>query len=262
MISQNQNVLEDVNIKRLIQFNPDDKQITFLDSRFYQRNGKFYPSITYILSYIPKGNYYIDWLKEQGENSDVIVQKASERGKQVHEAIEHLVKGKEIYWINDKGEAKYPLDVWQMLLRFSDFWKIHQPKLIGSEIHVFSDKYEIAGTIDLLVTIGEETWLIDVKTSNQIPKVYFYQLAAYQQCFEECFDRKIDRRGILWLKSATRKEDKTGKTIRGKNWQLIESDRNITKDFESFQLAYSMFRHEVEYDKPLTEIFPISIKLI
>lgn len=261
MIVQNQNILEDSTIKRLVQFNDNDKQITFLDSRFYQRNDKYYPSVTYVLGYIPKNSIFLDWLREKGEDSERIVKEAGDRGKQVHGAIESLLKGEELSWINKKGDARYSLDVWQMILRFSEFWKIHQPKLIGSEIHVFSDKYEYAGTIDLILEMFGEKWIIDIKTSNQIAPVYDYQLAAYNIAFNEIFDTPVTRRGILWLKSHTRKEDKTGKKIQGKAWQLIEPHRELESDFKSFQLFYDVFKHECPVNKPYSEIFPTTVKL-
>lgn len=261
MIAQNQNILLDSSINRLVQHNPADRQITFLDSRFYERNGEYYPSVTYILSFIPKGSFFIDWIREKGDDSERIVREAGERGKQVHGAIESLLRGEELNWIKSDGSARYSLEVWQMLLRFREFWTIHQPKLIGSEIHVFSDKYKFAGTIDLIVEMFGEKWILDIKTSNQIVSAYNYQLAAYNIGFNEIFDTPATRRGILWLKSHTRKEDKTGKKVQGKNWQLIDCSDNLERDFKSFELFYDVFKHESPVDKPYSEIFPTSIKL-
>lgn len=262
MIEYNQNIIRDNSIKRTVHYNGDEKQITFLDSRYYHRNNKYYPSVTYVLSYIPKEKIFIDWLKEKGEESDVIVDKASKKGKRVHGAIESLLNKEELSWIDAYGNANYSLEEWQMILKFSEFWTIHQPTCIGSEIHTFSDKYEYAGTIDLILDIKGETWLIDLKTSNQIPPVYHYQTAAYAMAWNECYDKPIDRRGILWLKSYTRKEDKTGKKIQGKGWQLIESDRSLDDDFKSFQLFYDVYKHQVTYNKPLSEIFPTTVKIM
>jgi len=35
--------------KRILEVSDDAKQITMPDSRYYQRNGEYYPSITYVL---------------------------------------------------------------------------------------------------------------------------------------------------------------------------------------------------------------------
>jgi hypothetical protein len=261
MIERNYNVLQDDTIKRLVNYDGNERQITLLDQRFYSRNSHYYPSVTYILSFIPKNKIFIDWLKEKGEDADAIVARAAERGKQVHTAIERYLKGEEVTWIDDQGYAKYSLEVWQMILKFADFWKRYNPKLVGSEIHVFSDKYKYAGTIDLILEIDGELWIIDIKTSNTLPKVYHYQTAAYATAWNECFDKPITKRGLLWLKSGARKEDKLNKKMQGKGWSLIESNKDLQTDFESFNLAYAMFRHEVEYDKPYSEVFPTFVKL-
>ncbi len=261
MIDKDTNIITDNTINRIVNYNGDEKQITFLDQRFYSRNNKFYPSVTFILSYIPKNKIFIDWIKEKGEESEIIVKQASEKGKQVHSTIERLLKGEEINWINKNGDANFSLEVWQMLLKFKEFWQIHQPKLIETETHIFSDTHEYAGTIDLVLEMFGDIWIIDIKTSNQIPPVYHYQTAAYATAWNECYDKSATRRGILWLKANTRKVDKTGKKVQGRGWQLIESDRSMEEDFKSFKLFHDVFRHECETDKPYSEIYPTSIKL-
>ena len=51
---------------RILEISEDSKQITLPDSRYYRRNGEYYPSITYVLSYYPKGKFFEDWLKKVG----------------------------------------------------------------------------------------------------------------------------------------------------------------------------------------------------
>ena len=36
---------------RILQISEDAQQITLPDSRYYRRNGEYYPSVTYVLSY-------------------------------------------------------------------------------------------------------------------------------------------------------------------------------------------------------------------
>jgi hypothetical protein len=45
---------------RILEVSEDAKQITMPDSRYYRRNGKYYPSITYVLSAYPKGKFFED----------------------------------------------------------------------------------------------------------------------------------------------------------------------------------------------------------
>ena len=39
---------------RILEISEDAKQITLPDSRYYRRNGKYYPSITYGFKLLPK----------------------------------------------------------------------------------------------------------------------------------------------------------------------------------------------------------------
>ena len=45
---------------RILEISEDARQITLPDSRYYRRNGRYYPSITYVLSYYPKGKFFQD----------------------------------------------------------------------------------------------------------------------------------------------------------------------------------------------------------
>ena len=51
---------------RVLEISDDYKQITMPDGRFYQRNGDYYPSVTWVLSHYPKGKFFEDCLKKVG----------------------------------------------------------------------------------------------------------------------------------------------------------------------------------------------------
>ena len=262
MIEQKNNIKKDKRIKRIVEIDPSSKQITILDSRFYQRKPDvFYPSVTYVLSHFPKGKFFEDWLKDVGHNSKHVVEKASREGTQVHEAIENYLEGKEITWIDDYGNAKYSLEVWKMILSFTEFWAEHKPELISSEEHLFSDTLKIAGTADLVVKIDGEIWMLDIKTSNSLHETYNLQLACYTQAWNECFDTPIQRRGILWLKSGSRGEDKSGKKMKGRGWEIKECPNTLQEDVDIFKHLYEIFMVSVGKLKPLSEIYPTSVKL-
>jgi hypothetical protein len=132
MIEQNQNVRKDKRINRIVEIDDSARQITILDSRYYQRKeGVFYPSVTYVLSYFPKDRFFESWIKDVGHNSDIIMRRAGDEGTQVHNAVENFLAGEEIQWLDDNGKAKYSLEVWKMILKFADFWKTHKPKLMA-----------------------------------------------------------------------------------------------------------------------------------
>jgi hypothetical protein len=91
MIDKNANIIRDPKIKRIVEYSEGDKQINVLDSRFYRRNGEYYPSVTSVLNYFPKNQFFHSWLKDVGHNSDIIASKAANEGTQVHTAIEKLL---------------------------------------------------------------------------------------------------------------------------------------------------------------------------
>ena len=235
---------------RILQISNDHKQITLPDSRFYRRNGNYYPSVTHVLSYYPKGVHFEDWLKKVGYASEYIVKKASEEGTQVHNLCEDYLNGEECSFLNQYGNPAYPPYVWKMFLNFVDFWEIHKPTLIETEVHLFSDVLKVAGTCDLVIELNGERWILDLKTSNHLQTTYDLQTAIYSQCYEECYGKTIDRRGVLWLKSKSRGEDKTGKRLKGKNWEIVESVRSQQENLDIFMNVKALFDLENPSPKP------------
>ena len=208
MIKQGTDILKE-NSKNRLDFNPELKQINFLDRRVYKRDeGVYYPSVTTILQYMPKNKFFEGWLKDVGHNADLIMRKAGKEGTQVHEAAEQLVLGNEVSWMDEYGRAKYSQIVWEMILKFYEFWDTYKPELISAEDFVWSDEHRYAGTADLVVKMDGETWLLDIKTSNSLHKSYDLQLASYAKALEEAKGIKIDRTGIIWLKAHTRSASK------------------------------------------------------
>jgi hypothetical protein len=243
---------------RILEISDDATQITLPDSRYYRRNGKYYPSVTYVLGYYPKGKFFENWLKQVGFSADYIVKKAAEEGTQVHELAEAYLNGEELNFLDERGRPQYNPDVWQMFLRFVEFWETYKPTLIETEVHIFSDELKVAGTCDLIVEINGELWLLDLKTSNQIQTVYELQTAVYGQCYEECFGKKIDRYGILWLKSSKRgsKKDK----MQGKGWEIVESSRTFEENIDIFKTVKRLFDLENPTHSPVFTEFRTTAK--
>jgi hypothetical protein len=248
-------------VNRIAQLNEDGKQVNFQDQRFYKKGDNHYPSVTTILQCYPKGKYFENWLKDVGWTADIIAKKSADEGTQVHTAIEKYLEGEKIIWIDDKGISLYSLDVWKMVLKFHEFWTNYKPELLGSEIHLISDKYKIAGTTDLVVRINGEIWLLDLKTSKQIHTTHDLQISAYAKCWNETFEEKIQRVGIIWLKSSKHGIDKSGTKIQGKGWELYEPERSIDENFEIFNKVYDIFRIENPTFKPYSESYPVQVQL-
>lgn len=249
-------------ITRIAQLDGNGKQINFYDQRFYKKDKNYYPSVTYVLSYFPKGKFFEGWLKDVGYNSEIIAKKAADEGTQVHTAIEKYLEGEKLNWLDEKGVAQYNLDVWKMILKFHEFWTEYKPKLLGSEVHLISDNYKIAGTCDLVVEINGEIWLLDLKTSKNIHTSYDLQISVYAKCWNEMFEEKVKRVGILWLKS--KKHGSSGSDnnkIQGRGWELYEPPRSIDENFDLFNKVYDLFRLENPTFKPISESYPVEVQL-
>ena len=239
------------------EYNREFKQITTNDSRFYEDGNKTYPSVTYVLSYYPKGRNFEDWLKKVGYASDFIAKKAADEGTLVHNLAESYLKGEKIELMDEDQNPKYDIKIWKMFLRFVDFWETSGAELIETEVFLYSDALNIAGTCDLVCKINDEVCVIDIKTSNHLQITYELQSAIYAKCFEECYDQKVNKVGILWLKSPKRSY-KEG-LLQGKGWEVFESKRSMDENIEIYGHVRAIFDLENPKLKPLSEKWPTSV---
>ena len=259
-ITKGMNVLTE-HKKKKINFDAPLKQVNFLDRRVYKRaEGVYYPSVTTILNYMPKNSFFMTWLKDVGHNADFIAKRAADEGTQVHQAIEDLVEGNEISWIDDYGNAKYNENVWGMILKFAEFWNNHKPKLISSEEFAYSDEHQFAGTADLVVEMDGEIWLLDIKTSNALHKTYDMQLAAYAKALKETRNLEIQRTGVVWLKSSKRQTSNKPGVYQGKGWEIKIVDE-IEYNFDLFQTVYKLYKLENPTTEPIYSSYPTTISL-
>jgi hypothetical protein len=261
MIEKNVNVNKK-SVTRLVKIDSESKRVNILDNRYYSRNDKLYPSVTSILQYMPKNKFFENWLKDVGHNADIIAKKAADEGTQVHDAIERYLTGEKIIWIDENGYSKYALEVWKMILKFHDFWTTYKPTLIESEIHLFSDIYGYAGTCDLVVELNGKRWLLDIKTSNSLHTSHDLQLAAYAQAWNELYEEKIDQIGIIWLKSSKRGEDKSGKKIQGKGWELYEPEKSIEENLKLFGYIHELYKLDHPEPKASNEQLPTEVQIV
>ena len=254
--------MKKINVKkkynRILEISDDAKQITLPDSRYYRRNGEYYPSVTYVLGYYPKGKFFEDWLKKVGYSSDYIVKKAADEGTQVHEMIESYLNNEELRFLSSNSDPLYNPNVWQMFLKFVEWWETYKPTLLETEVHLFSDKLKVAGTCDLVCEIDDELWIVDFKTSNSIQTTHELQTAIYSECYEECFGKKADRQGILWLKSKKHKPAE-GK-IQGKGWEMVEPKRPQDENLDIFNTERKLFDLENPKHSPVFTEFKTVVK--
>ena len=230
-------------------------RIQFLDSRFYQcADGSMVPSVTTILEAWPKGHQYEQWLKKHGEDADDIRDEAGRRGSTVHNLTETLDYGGTVSMMDADGNPKYKMLEWAMLERYVDFRKTHAPDIRHIELNLASSWLGYAGTLDRLMVIDGDLWLVDIKTSAAVHDNYHLQTAAYLNL---CVDLKVltleeatrTRRGILWLNAKTRTYGK-GDAIQGPGWQMVESPRSWEEDSDLFEAMIGVWHITHKNDKP------------
>ena len=161
------------------------KQITSLDERWYVREKKFYPSVTWICSYYPKGTPFYKWLAEKGwDEAEAIKSAAGNKGSKVHQASEDIEKGKKIKisdkYPNDNGEPEeLSVEEVKAIISFRDWLDTAKPELVACEVAMFNEEYGYAGTVDRIYRIDGQLWIIDLKTSKQVWPEHELQLSAY-----------------------------------------------------------------------------------
>jgi len=237
-----------------------NKQLTFLDSRFYQtKDGDYVPSVTTILECYPKGAQYYNWLKDVGKDADDIRDEAGRRGSVVHKLTEDYDQGKEINLINAYGSIDYKLNEWAMFERYVEFRSKHKITVDAIEMNIISKEVGFAGTIDRIIELNGEKILLDIKTSNAIYPSYWLQLAAYRALLMNVAGIKVDKVAILWLNAKTRTEGKKD-DIQGVGWQLI-SKQYSADDFELFLACQKLWQAENKTTKPKQLVYNIAHRL-
>lgn len=256
-------------MNKAIFINEKTNTITFKDGRFYEaedKKGLFFPGATSILQVAPKSAAYYEWLKKFGNASDTIAMDAMEKGSNVHDLTERYDNGEEVSALNERGEISYTKDEWEQFNRYVEFSAQYKPEVLKNEFSMCLSAFGYGGTLDRILRIKDENWLIDIKTGN-IYEYYFMQLVAYKKLFEVYFpDIPVHRMGILHLNAKTRGADKKNESIQGQGWCMEEpanwtEDKNAEEYFwKLFQSCKSLWEFQNPSWKPNEKIFALTIK--
>ena len=172
---------------------PNTKGMNQNGFRFYQIDGKNYPSITSILS-IQKKEGLEKWRKNVGEEAAKWeMARAARRGKATHTLVEQYLKGQP-QTINDV----LPNGMFRLLKPYLDqVDNIHCLERI-----MFSHKLTLAGQVDCIAEYNGKLSVIDFKTANKERidswnESYYLQCTAYAIMYEELFGKQIDQIVIL-----------------------------------------------------------------
>ena len=189
--------------------------------RFYDINGKNYPSITTVLG-IRKSEALKGWREKIGENvANWEMGRAARRGKSFHTLVEQYIKG-ETPSIRDV----LPLGLFKLLKPYID--QIDNIHLL--EAIMYSKKLTVAGQVDCVAEYNGKLSVIDFKTANKERQEdwidnYFLQTTAYAHMYEETFGTPIEQIVILiasedgttqaFIKNKADYEKELGKAIQG-----------------------------------------------
>ncbi len=243
-------------------------QITLPDERFYEKGGKYYPAVNYILQAYPKNIGFYKWLASKGwDEAERIKEEAGDRGSKVHNAIYDLLKGKPVkytdkYWNENTKDFEMLTDrEWECLIAFQNFWEDKKPQLIASEIVCYSEKYFYAGTIDFIGIVDGKVMLIDWKTGSKIYPSQLLQVAAYWQAENEKGKFKPAETAVLRLGTKhTRGYEPLKKSGKGKRGNLMNLKEN-KEAFSVFLAVKKTWGFEHPKAKPDIKEIPEVIKL-
>lgn len=173
---------------KFYEFNEDEKRVDIFNERFYRnpKNGEFYRNVTTILGIINKGYNYDEWLKNNGHNAEIIMDRAGKFGTEFHKLVELFLKGEtlkyfDLTYLGDKTAT----DLWERFNIWVSFWKeLNEDHKVtykqeGIEFITFSEKHKYAGTIDLVCRIDDELTILDWKTGNHLGNKEKLQMTAY-----------------------------------------------------------------------------------
>ena len=188
--------------------------------RFYDIDGKAYPSVTSVLG-IKKKAELQGWREKIGENvANWEMGRAARRGKATHLLVEEYLKGQ-----TPSERGVLPLGLFKLLRPYID--QIDNINLL--ETIMYSPKLTIAGQVDCVAEYNGKLSVIDFKTANKERvdswnENYYIQCTAYAIMYEELFDTPIEQIVILqagedgsakaFVKNKADYEEKLGKAIK------------------------------------------------
>lgn len=160
-------------------------------------------------------------------------------GSQLHEWIDLFLKGEKPTLPSDQ-----PLK--RMAEKFTEFWKKHKFKVVESELPLYSKKFDMCGTNDVIVT--KDSWkgqlaVLDWKTSKDYNFENCIQVEMYRRFIEETTDFKIQKLAIVNIP----KEE-------GKPLSFFEIDKKLIKNeryFKAFRAIKYLHKTESQFKDDL-----------
>lgn len=198
----------------------------FATKNEYNINGKTYFRVTRTLSIISKPGLLVWWQSVGKKRADEIVSERQIIGTKTHKLIELTLKDENIHLDTYEKEIRDAIDM------FKNFRVDAKLKPESLEQHLWSNKYEYAGTADYIGKytsnekylirghspkfIKESRVIMDWKTSKSIYPEYELQLSAYAMAFKELTGLTLDGGAIVQIRFGRVK-------VKEYTWEELES---------------------------------------
>ena len=163
------------------------------EGRLYKTpSGKSYPSVTQVTGSLNK-DVIAKWRQRVGEEeANRVSTQASSRGTRIHGLCESFLLGESV------EPDMFDADLWNDLKPVVD--RIDNIHALESKL--YSDKLELAGTVDCIGEYDGVMSVIDFKTSKKPKDInniqhYFLQATAYSVMFEELTGIKVPNLTII-----------------------------------------------------------------
>ena len=224
------------------------------DERYYRWTSKtgeemYLPSVTYILgSAYPQDFGLTQWRGDVGnKRAEEILEETAADGSYTHAAIERILKGDKVERGEIEGQfsPRRSLKIMRCLKAFLNWHEEVKPTVLSTEYFVknLDDKY--AGTVDLKCKIGDETYIVDFKTSKSIHASHKAQICAYGKA------DPVDHVAILHLGNTTKKK-----------YSFLVLDTEERQQYvNEFEQTNKLFQTLNPLAAPNSETFPDSFSL-
>ena len=161
--------------------------------RFYDIDGKNYPSVTSVLS-LRKTEGLTKWRESIGEKvANFEMRRCANRGKSLHTLVEQYLNN-ETPSIRDV----LPLGLFKLMKPYLD--QINNIRLV--EEIMYSKNLTLAGQVDCVAEYNGKLSVIDFKTANkerieEWVDNYFLQCTAYSMMYAETYNESIEQIVVL-----------------------------------------------------------------
>lgn len=173
------------------------------ETHTYKKDDVIYTSVTQLLS---KHNLSANYK----DIDPTIIKEAAKYGNDIHEQLEHLIKG------TSKDVSQTALNGFKLLGGIT---------LMASEMMVWSELDVLSGTIDIMAYIDNKLTILDIKTTYAFHELSVrWQLSLYAYLYFKQYGTRVDLIKSLWY-------DKKNKKWFLKDLEFI-SDDNIQRLLE------------------------------